>query len=136
MPSQLEIRICRESFIQEFERMYHPSRIEYFTQVAQKIEKDPLFNITALNLSSADYERFMNTIRRFKDPQLGYYSQTSSLLRDLLQLKDVRIWTKKETLELQEAVTESTDLQSQKLFTPLFKNMEHGQAFLCLLKEG
>lgn len=135
MSGKLEIRICRESFIQEIERLYHPQKADYFSKIAHELEENSAFSQLSFNTNEMEYRRFMQTIKKFNNPDRDYYNRSSNVLKELLQLKDARIWMKKETLELEEAILESYDNHVKQIFVPLLNQMEHGQVFLFMLKD-
>lgn len=132
----LEIRICKESFIQEMERMYHPSKKAYFQQVVDYIANEAVFNVASTPCTAESYERFMHSLKRHYYAQHDYYNKSSEIMKFLLGCKEARIWTKKETMEIQEWMEQFSDPRASRFFNPLFHSLKQGQTFICLLKEN
>jgi len=136
MSGQLEVRICKETIIQEIERLYTLEKAEYFKLIAKQIILDSTFTNLSVCLPFDDYACLLKNIKRFQTPSTDYYQKSSQTLKSLLALKEVRIWTRKETLEINEALCESFDSYTQSVFTPLLEQVEHGMVFLLLLKQN
>ena len=127
------IRICKESFIEEIETMYTSARKDYFTWVARHIETNPAFTTAYCDLDLADYERLIAILRRYGSLRDSYYHKTETILQELLQLKEAQIWTRKEVLEVKEALMVSYDQKMQELFLPWLNQTRIGHTFICLI---
>ena len=135
MSGQLEIRICKETIIQEIERLYTLEKADYFKSIAQQIVDDSSFYHLSYNLPYDEYTGLFNSIKRFQSSSSDYYQNAGKTIKSLLNLKDARIWTRKETLEINEALFESFDSHTYSVFGPLLLQVEHGMVFLLLLKQ-
>ncbi len=135
MPCRLNVWIVKESVISEFMWMNDLRNQEYFQQAVRQLQHENILCRSWKSIQERDYRRFQRVLQRNGKLSAFYYARCALFLKTLLSAQEVMLLTRKEVLEIQEAVEECWDPEVRKCFLPLFKEVHSHEILVISLMD-